>query len=74
MSTRQSEENERHIKKNPNMRKESVEVGWWVLMSLIFQVVLPMLRSFQGFVVPAASSADHLNLVPSEPRKLNLVF
>lgn len=56
------------------MRKDSIEVDWWVLMSLIFQVVLPMLRSFQGFVVPAPSAADHLNLVPSEPSKVNLVL
>lgn len=37
MSTRQCEENERQIEKNPNMRKESVEVGWCLFLSLIFQ-------------------------------------
>lgn len=58
MSTRQNEENERQIEKNPNMRKESAEVGWCVLLSLIFQAVLPMIRSFQGLGVPAPSSSQ----------------
>lgn len=67
-STRQSGGNERHREKNPN-RKESVEGGCCCLLSLIFQAVLPMLRSFQGFVVPLPCSSDkNPNLIISQLR------